>query len=503
MRKTQKNILIIMSDEQRWDTLGSHGNPTSVTPNIDALAKSGMSMDRCYTVNPLCCPARASLWTGLMPHEHHVMGNWRRIRPDLQDEGLIKNFKEAGYHTIYTGKWHVPGTTPSKFHFNDMSSIPAILNGRDRGRFIEPYRKYAYSKGYELVDSHVENLTKADLEKMNQPGKAPCGKSEISLEDYLETWQTKQFLDLLERRPDKQPFFAVCSYNAPHFPMIVPEPYDTIVSPEEVVLPPNFCKGMDGKATEVFNSGYEKLANLDEYEWRRFIAHYLGFCALIDDQVGEITHYLKQKGIFNDTIIVFVSDHGDMMGSHGLVEKGFPLHYEEALRVPLIIANYGEIKDGRSEELVSLIDLLPTIAELTGVPIQQRVEGRSFANLLIGNGTTRIREYVLAESFKFDGNEGGAGEYINAKDFNPNIDSVNYSIRTKDYKYIFRFSDKEELYDIQNDPYENVNLADIEEQLEALQFMRELLLIEMKKTNPVLEVAVKNKLSQLVQKEHL
>src|SRR5690606_26848251 len=97
MRKTQKNILIIMSDEQRWDTLGCHGNPTSVTPNIDALAKSGMSMDRCYTVNPLCCPARASLWTGLMPHEHHVMGNWRRIRPDLQDEGLIKNFKEAGY----------------------------------------------------------------------------------------------------------------------------------------------------------------------------------------------------------------------------------------------------------------------------------------------------------------------------------------------------------------------------------------------------------------------
>src|SRR4051794_7379265 len=105
----RKNVVIIMSDEQNWDTLGCRANPISLTPHLDKLAAEGISMDKCYTAYPLCCPARASLWSGLMPHEHQVTGNWRSIREDLKDAGLVSNFKSAGYHTIYTGKWHVPG----------------------------------------------------------------------------------------------------------------------------------------------------------------------------------------------------------------------------------------------------------------------------------------------------------------------------------------------------------------------------------------------------------
>ncbi|MCS7462824.1 sulfatase-like hydrolase/transferase [Paenibacillus doosanensis] len=501
MTGSRKNIVIIMSDEQSWDTLGCHGNAASVTPNIDALAARGTSLDRCYTAYPLCCPARASLWTGLMPHGHEVTGNWRSIREDLRDEGLVKNFKEAGFHTIYTGKWHVPGTTPDRFHFDDISAIPAVIEGRDRGRFIEEYREYARSEGYVLHDTHIENLTHADLEKLNRPGRAPYGTAEIKEEHFLETWQTRQFLQAMDRRPEEQPFLAVCSYNAPHFPMIVPSPYDKLVRPEDVTLPENFLKGIEGKPQEVLNSPYFKeMQGLDESEWRGFIAHYWGLCALIDKQVGEIVGYLKRNGLFDNTIIVFVSDHGDMMGAHGIVKKGFPLHYEEALRVPLIIANAGASEASAPSEsaaLVSLIDLLPTLADLSGVAVKQRHEGRSFEPVLQGK-TDRHRDYVVAETFKLGGDEGAivGGERVSPRQFRIGKDSVNVSVRTDTHKYIFRYMDEEELYDLTEDPYENVNIAGDRARTGEIAHMRELLRRELADSHPFLGRLIAGRLDE-------
>lgn len=495
---SRKNILILMSDEQSWDTLGCHGNPVSVTPHIDALAAEGISLDRSYTPYPLCCPARASLWTGLMPHGHEVTGNWRSLREDLQDEGLVSNFKAAGYHTVYTGKWHVPGTTPQRFHFDDVSAIPAVIEGRDRGRYIEDYREYARAQGYKLHETHIENLTHADIGLLKRPGKAPYGTAEIKEEHFLETWQTGRLLDALDRRPDDRPFFAVCSYNAPHFPMIVPAPYDTLVKPEDVRLPHNFLQGMEGKPSEVLQSGYfNELKGLDESEWRAYIAHYLGLCALLDKQVGTVADYLKRQGLYEDTIIVFLSDHGDMMGAHGLVKKGFPLHYEEALRVPLIISGAGEGGPACSDALVSLIDLLPTLAELTGVPVRQQQEGRSFAPLLRGQ-TSAHRDYVLAETFKVGGQESAVvgGERVGPGRFNRETDSVNLSIRTQRYKYIFRYRDIEEMYDLEADPYENVNIAAAPSSAEPLKLLRSLLLQELEGAHPFLHEIVANKLME-------
>ncbi|CAN7758073.1 sulfatase-like hydrolase/transferase [Paenibacillus sp. LjRoot56] len=495
-----KNIVILMSDEQRWDTLNSLSSERSVTPNIDALAAQGISLDRSYTAYPLCCPARASLWTGLMPHGHEVTGNWKSIREDLQDEGLISNFKEAGYHTIYTGKWHVPGTTPQRFHFDDVSAIPAVIEGRDRGRFIEEYREYTQTHGYKLHETHIENLTHSDIGQLKREGKAPYGTAEIKEEHFLETWQTDIFTEALDRRPDDRPFFAVCSYNAPHFPMIVPAPYDTLIKPDEVKLPINFLQGTDGKPFEVLQSSYfSELNGLDDNEWRSYIAHYLGLCALIDKQVGIVVDYLKREELYEDTLIVFLSDHGDMMGSHGLIKKGFPLHYEEALRVPLILTGTGEDypSPARSNALVSLIDLLPTLAELTGVNIKQKHEGRSFVPLLQGQTSTH-RDYVLAETFKIGGSESAVvgGERGGPEQFNVNTDSVNFSIRTSAYKYVFRYRDIEELYNLEMDAGENMNIAASPSSRETLKQLRGLLLQELKEANPFLHEIVANKLIQ-------
>lgn len=453
------NVLIIMSDEQRQDTLGCYGNHVIKTPHIDKLAESGTVFHRAYTPYPLCCPARTSLWTGVMPHRHNAVGNWRHILEDYAGGEMIKAFVNAGYHTSYTGKWHVPGTTPKSMGFAATSAIPAVLDGRDKGRYIPDYRQYATAQGYELVPGHGENSTPRDVAALEQPGKAPACTAEIPLEHFLETWQTETFIQTLSQRPKDKPFFAVCSYNAPHFPMAVPAPYDSMYAPEDVILPPNFRTGMEGKPEAVSSKYFTPYENLSEYEWRRLIAHYWGFCTMVDDKVGEIVSYLEKEGCLDDTIIVYTTDHGDMMGSHGLNMKGFPMHYEEDLLVPLIIHDPRQGRRVDYHGYASLMDIMPTVMELTDVNnIPGGIDGLSYRDVCVGQVDLRPRSYVIAETFKFNDQESGNGDKVDIRKFDPARDSTNLSIRDDEFTYIFHWNCMDELYDRKNDPYENINL---------------------------------------------
>ena len=512
--RRRKNVLIVMADEQSWSTLGHTGNQAARTPHLDALAARGASFEYCYTPYPLCCPARASLWTGMLPHQHQVTGNWHHIRPDLRDGapnsnasvgsrggnesgGLVQAFVDAGYHTLYTGKWHVPGTTPARLGFADSAAIPAVVNGRDRGRYIEPYREYAEAQGYRLVPGNIENLTERDVAQLRQPGKAPCGTSEIALEHFLETWQTGQLLERLDARPQDQPFFGVCSFNAPHFPMIVPAPYDTLIDPASVTLPVSLRTGLAGKPREVAGSHFAHLAGeIDESEWRRLIAHYLGLCALVDAQVGRIVEYLTARGLLDETVIVFTADHGDMMGAHGLFEKGYPLHYEEALRVPLIVADPDYREPVRPRGLVSLMDVVPTVAELAGVPLASNPERQSVSLVpaLEGNGDAALRPYVLAETFAFSGKESGAGAYVAMDRFAELGGSANLSIRTPDARYVFRWNDEDEYFDLAADPHEITNLAASPAHGERVRALRSLLVEEVESTDARFAAAVRQRM---------
>lgn len=481
----------MMSDEQRHDSLGSSGNSASRTPNIDRLASSGTSFDHCYATYPLCCPSRMSLWTGLMPHDHHGFGNWRLLREDLRDGGLIHPFARAGYHTIYNGKWHVPGSTPSRFGFADVEAVPAVLKGLDRGRYIEEYREYVTSQGFDLVPGHIENLTANDLEQLNHPDTAAYGTAEISLEHFLEPWQTGRFLEQLNRRPDDQPFFAVCSFNAPHFPMIVPEPYDRLVDPDDIELSPNFLASLDGKPRQVSDSPYHE-SRWSEQEWRQLVAHYLGLCALVDAQVGRILNYLDAQGLLQDTIVVYTSDHGDMLGSHGLNKKGYPLHYDEALRVPLVASGPGIVADQRVDGLVSLMDMVPTLADLCGVDIDTAHDGISCAPALNGDSSWTGRDHVIAESFHVGGGEGGRGEAFNPADFDLEQDGVNVSVRTPEFRYIYRLHDDDELYDVQSDPYELSNNVSSPSNTETVHNLRRLVASSLEQTFPQVATAIRS-----------
>ena len=456
------NVLIVMSDEQSWNTMGCTGNAAARTPALDELCAESTSFDHAYTPFPLCCPSRTSLWTGLMPRHHGVLGNWRPIAPELRSAGLAADFAAAGYHTIYTGKWHVPGTTPGRMGWADVSAIPAVINGQDRGRFIPDYRKYAQRAGYTFDPQHIENLTAADLAALRE---LPYGTSSVRLQDYLETWQTDQFIAALERRRDDRPWLAACSFNAPHFPLLAPQPYDTIIDRSLVRLPASLATGPATTPREVRESHYATdFADLTEQDWTECIAHYLGLCALVDAQFSRIVDHLQRIGEWDNTIVVFTADHGDMMGAHGLMQKGHLLHYEEDLRVPLII-RHPDIGPGRVDNLISVCDISRTVAELAGVSLtgatmrEQTTDGISFVGLLGRSDASPTRCYVTAETTLVDGQAGGHGEPFFATDWTYPRDSLNLSVRTPDLRYVFRSHDEDELYDLHLDPNEIVNRA--------------------------------------------
>lgn len=453
------NVLVVMSDEQSWSTLACNGNSAAHTPHLDALASEATSFDRSYATFPLCCPSRASIWTGLMAGRHGVLGNWRPIVPELRDAGLARAFSDAGYHTIYTGKWHVPGTTPEEMGWADCSAIPAVVEGRDRGRYIAAYREWAERKGYRFAPGDVENLTPEDVAATTGPGSVPCASATIPLEDFLESWQTGVFLDAMGRRPRDRPWLAVCSFNAPHFPMVVPRPYDQLVDRSKVELPVSLATGPATTPREVRESRFAtEFAGLTHEQWVEVIAHYLGLCALVDAQLGRIVERCKADGEWENTIVVFLSDHGDMMGAHGLMEKGHLLHYEEACRVPLLIRHPDRLPS-RTENLVSLCDVAVSLAELAGVEWAQAGDGVSFAGMVGGRAATPTRQFVITESTLAGGHAGGHGEPFHAEDWTYPRDSLNAAIRCADVRYIYRSHDQDELYDLASDPHEQRNIA--------------------------------------------
>jgi len=224
-------------------------------------------------------------------------------------------------------------------------------------------------------------------------------------------------------------------------------------SPEDVILPDNFLTGIENKPELLYKTHYyTQGVDLPVGEWKRLIAYYWGFCTLIDDQVGEIINYLKEKNLYDNTVICFTTDHGDMMGSHGLVEKGYPMQYEEINKIPLVIRVPGRDGQEITNDMVSMTDILPIVSELAGAPLDI-------------SGTDAVppgkREYLISESFLLDSvkgvKRGGIPKY--AEDLTKGEDRVAIAVKDKEFKYVLHTGDIDELYDLTEDPGENINLA--------------------------------------------
>lgn len=432
------NFLIFVVDQMRADHMGCAGNPVIPTPNLDGLAASGVRFDRAYCNNPLCMPSRATLFTGLTPRGHGVRTNG--IRLDERIPTMPGALAEAGYRTHSVGKLHLlPFQTP-----NDVD--PATL---DPARWPESYwaweqagleavpTPYFGLQSVEATVGHGPGITGAYRRwlEANHPGEVGLWEpragtptphraeaawhNALPEELHYNTWVADRCIDFLQNWEAEQPFFCWCSFPDPHHPYCPPEPWASLVDPADVVLPtrregelddlPPFYRRSFETAQQL--SGRGAPTQMSDDALREILALTYGMIAHVDHHIGRVLGELERLGLRDDTVVAFLSDHGDMMGDHWMINKG-PFHFDGLLRMPFIWSWPGHFPAGVTcEDLVSYLDFAPTILDLAGVPVPEgevpgRVEataqlpawpGQSFAAQLQGL-PGRPQESVVAEN---------------------------------------------------------------------------------------------------------
>jgi arylsulfatase A-like enzyme len=255
-----------------------------------------------------------------------------------------------------------------------------------------------------------------------------------------EAWLTDFALEFLETRPADRPFFMVCSYQGPHPPFKIPEPYYSMYDPDDIPEPANF-RPLPNKPEANSTSYYHQiwLDHGDNWEaWKKSVAVYWGFVTMIDDQIGSLLKALENQGILDDTLVIFASDHGEFLGNHGLWQKMMP--YEEAVRVPLIMRYPARIRAGlRSQAVVSLIDVMPTLLSVVGESLPEQMLGRDLSQAFRDGAEFQDDAYRFSE-------HQALGEWHQAVDWRLATDNR--------YKYVWNQGDLDELYHLDEDPNE-------------------------------------------------
>ncbi len=453
------NILLITTDQLRYDALGANGNRLIRTPNMDRLAAEGVRCRRAYTPCALCSPARASLLTGRFPHRHGVLTNTGQdqTRPEMpaSEVTFAQILQRAGWRAGYVGKWHV-GVTKGPLDWG-FSDVEPQTRKEFRARFNETIR-----------------FDDAQTSRVHRNRFVLSARRNGSLANDDTGYCEAQGAALLEKYAKSgEPFFLRIDFSAPHPPYIVPEPYASMYDPADVVL--------DASVTEEDFAGkpyaHEEQTrrwgtrNLTEDEWRRIVARYYGLVTMVDDAVGRILERLRGLGLEDDTLVIFTSDHGDATGSHRMFDKGY-CGYEEQFHIPLILRGPGIPAGSVCDEWITSLDLMPTIVEAAGqvLPAGLEIDGESLLPVF-REGASLGRDSIFAE---FHGMQYGLCSLRMARD--------------ERHKYVLNANDRPELYDLQEDPCELRNLAGAREAAEDERRMYRKLLQWMERTqDPLLK----------------
>jgi len=388
----KKNVLFIITDQQRADHLSCAGNPILRTPNLDRLASESIRFTNAFCTNPMCMPNRASILTGLYPNVHGVRSNGMNL--SLNVPTFTETLRNDGYHTTSIGKLHFQYWARG---FNKTSrSAEAIgpwLSDKYRTKMKEtlPIPYYGFDE-VEMVLGHGDLCTGHYFDWLEERGPQyidpikkkfkkffglPYYDTILPEELYPTTYVTERTIDFLERHSEgkngNKPFFLHCSIPDPHHPVCPPGRYKDMYKPEDIDLPLSFndAKNLEKHQflgqyikTPVFRGALLRVST--EEEVRKFIALTYGSIAMIDDGVGKILASLEKLGLSDNTIVIYTSDHGDLMGDHGLLLKG-PCPFNGILNVPLLWKIPGLTKSGVSDSLVSSIDFPKTILNLLSI----------------------------------------------------------------------------------------------------------------------------------------
>lgn len=442
------NVLFIVTDDQRFDTIHTLGNNEIITPNLDRLASRGTSFVRAHiaggTCGAVCMPSRAMIMSGRNPF--HLEGLGGNI-PE-EHKTVAETFKNNGYETIGLGKWH--NGCPA--YARSFTQGAKIFFGGMWDHWNVPTCHFDPTGKYDNVINFV-----VDFYKENHPQGQHC--DEFDPGKHSSTLLTDAAIELLNKNTNQEkPFFMYLAYLAPHDPRTMPDEFRDMYDPEKITLPPNFRQIIDTNYPLMVHRD-EHLAAYprDEKEIRRHIAEYFAMITHLDHEIGRLLDTLKESGEEDNTIIVFTGDNGLAVGQHGWLGKEDI--YEHGIRIPLIMAGPGIAKGRRNDAYVYLYDVFPTLCEKAGMDIPDSVDGKSFAHLLDGEHGESFRDelYLIFDQFV-------------------------RGVKDENYKLIeYRNGDGEEdkwtfLYDIKSDPWETVNLAKDEGYQAKVDEMREKIL---------------------------
>lgn len=447
MAKRKKNILFILTDQQRQDSIGAYGAELAATPVLDNLAAAGTLFTQAYTPCTVCSPARASVFSGLYPFQHGVVRNSANFRLDVPN--LAAPLRAAGYRLGYAGKWHIDdvyGPTHFGFEANDWLgySHPAgdlyMRSFRKSCKYpVNHYAEYLTDQG--LAMPTLEEVVYFPANPNFEIYARQTGPVEASYEHYV----TEESIDRIESfaqraTQDERPFFMWVNFWGPHDPYILPEPYFSMFDPDDVNLSPSLDETWQNKpwVQQRMSSHFWGTDTLDDATWKEAVAKYAGYCALLDWETGRIVAKLEELGILEDTVIVYTTDHGSMVGHHKLIDKG-PYPYDDIQNIPMIIAGPGVQKGQVRDNFVYLHDLTPTILDLAGADPFPCSNAQSLVPVLEGGTLLQARDDVYM-----------------ARHHHPFTCEQRF-LRTGRYKYAFNVLDIDELYDLELDPDEMAN----------------------------------------------
>jgi choline-sulfatase len=440
----RKNVVIIMADQHKKDCLGAAGDSVARTPNLDALARESLRFTNAYCSNPVCTPSRASLLTGLYTHHHQSLSNTVPMPVDRRT--IAHHFAAAGYTTALVGKMHFVDAQTHGFDYKiDFNDWFQFLGPKTK-LYAEELSRANSGSGQPEIDDLWRDFGdpwKGTREPDHRQGAVAVGRaSKIPEQDHFENFiarESVRFLRNYSKRPE--PFVLITSFLKPHDPFMPATRFAEMFRAEDMKLPSSWGKVNLASVPAEIRQSIEHNAPTPELsdpaKARERIALYHANLAQMDDCAGTVLRALRELDLEKDTIVVYTSDHGEMLGEHGLWQK-FEF-YESSCGVPFIVRAPGTTAPGVCTTPVSQVSLLSTLAELCGVPVRTPVDEPSLVPQLRRPELPR-NEPVFAE-------------------YNLGNPRAKYMIRDGDYKYSFWTHDIAELYNLRTDPEEMNNLA--------------------------------------------
>ena len=393
------NILVIHADQHRCDCLGAYGNSDIKTPHIDALATDGVRYDAHFCSFPVCTPSRYSFLTGLYVHQHLGWTNHCTIPTGLPT--FPRLLKEAGYRTKAVGKMHF---TPTYLDVGFQELELAEQDGA--GRYDDDYHRWLQTEGLcdriDLMDQVREYRDEASDDYWQTFGALV---SDLDEKHHSTTWIGERALETLQTW-ESGGNLLMAGFIKPHHPFDPPAPWHEMYDPDDLTLLPGWTEECLPRDLS-FHGGYFLHQEMTEPQLRRAMAYYYATISQIDHHVGRMVDCLKQKGLYDDTLILYTSDHGDYMGFHHLLLKGNQM-YDPLVRIPLIVKYPGQTQAREaSDALLSNTDLAPTLlrcadcelpATMRGLDIRQHPEGHEFVFAEAGRqymARSRTRKLLL------------------------------------------------------------------------------------------------------------